>query len=134
MPRELDAQSAAAEKALSGGLTTSVAHLDEIVVLTVGGDIDLSTAATLKTAIDGVLAGSPMALIVDLCAVEFLGSVGLHVLSAANEKARISRRFVVVASSPATRRPIELTDLNELFPMYQTLDEAVTSLRDDTLK
>jgi anti-anti-sigma factor len=103
-------------------------------VLIVGGDIDLSTAATLETAIDAVLIGSPMALIVDLSAVEILGSAGLRVLGAANEKAAIPGRFAVVANSPATRRPIELTDLDQLFPMYQTLDDAVTSLRDGTPK
>lgn len=129
MPGELDGQSAATSE-----ITVLVAELDEIVVLIVGGDIDLSTAATLETAIDAALTGSPMALIVDLSAVEILGSAGLRVLGAANEKAAIPGRFAVVANSPATRRPIELTDLDQLFSMYQTLDDAVTSLRDGTPK
>jgi anti-sigma B factor antagonist len=135
MPGELDGQSATtSEITILVAHLISVAHHDEIVVLTVGGDIDLSTAATLETAIDAALIGSPMALIVDLSAVEILGSAGLRVLGAAKEKVAIPRRFAVVASSPATRRPIELTDLDQVFSMYQTLDDAVRSLRDGTPK
>jgi anti-sigma B factor antagonist len=116
----------------ASGITTSVVHRDEIAVLSVGGEIDTANAAALETAIGAVLTDSPAMLIIDLSAVEFLGSTGLRVLATTNEKVGSSIRLAVVASGPVTRRPIELTDLDQVLSLYPTLDDAVTSLRDDT--
>jgi anti-anti-sigma factor len=112
-------------------INISIALRDEIVVLNVSGDIDISTAPTLESAIGAVLMDRPVVLIIDLSAVELLCSAGLRVLSETNDQVDIADRFAVVANSPATRRPIELTDLDQLFSMYSTLDDAVTSLRGD---
>jgi hypothetical protein len=35
----------------------------------------------------------------------------------------------VVAGAPATIRPIELTDLNEVFDLYLSLDDALAAMR-----
>ena len=59
-----------------------------------------------------------------------LATAGLRILAGTHEKlTRRGGRFAVVADSPATRRPIQLTDLNQLFSLYLTLDDAITSLR-----
>ena len=112
-------------------ITTPVAHNSEIAVLRVAGEIDLATAPTLEAAIDAVLADMLNALVIDLSAVEFLASVGLRLLIAANEQAEIPGRFAVVADNPATRKPIQLTDLDKIFAVFPTLDDAVRSLGDD---
>jgi anti-sigma B factor antagonist len=39
----------------------------------------------------------------------------------------------VVARGPATRRPIHLTGLDKTFPLYPTLDDALTGVRDGKL-
>ncbi|POX07967.1 anti-anti-sigma factor, partial [Serratia marcescens] len=41
--------------------------------------------------------------------------------------------FGVVARGPATRRPIHLTGLDKTFPLYPTLDDALTAVRDGKL-
>lgn len=115
------------------GITTSVARRDEIVVLTVGGEIDMATAEALETAIGAVVDDSPAVLIIDLSAVKFLGTAGLRVLVATHQKLGTAGRLAVVASSPETRRPIELIDADELLSLYPTLDDAVTSLGAETL-
>jgi anti-sigma B factor antagonist len=120
-------------ESLVSSITTSVARRDEIVLLTVGGDVDLSTAPTLERAIDAVLIGRPRAFIIDLSAVEFLGSAGLKLLAAANEKSTFPGRFGVVANNSAARRPIEVTQLDQFVSLFPTLDDAVTSLRSDTV-
>jgi anti-anti-sigma factor len=77
-----------------------------------------------------VLADDPIALIIDLSKVDFLATVGLRILAATYEKITLAGgRFAVVADSPATRRPIQLTDLNHLFSLYLALDDAITSVR-----
>ena len=115
----------------ASGITTSVVRCDEIAVLGVGGEIDVTSAPALETAIGAVLAHDPAALIIDLSNVDFLASAGLRILAATYEKVTASGRFAVVANSVATKRPIELTDLDQLFWVYPTLDEAVASFSDE---
>jgi len=111
-------------------LITSVEDHDGVSVVGVSGDIDLLTAPTLERVIGAVLADGPAALVIDLSAVEFLGSVGLKILAATYEKLGKSAVFGVVARGPATRRPIHLTGLDKTFPMYPSLDEALSAVRD----
>jgi anti-anti-sigma factor len=110
-------------------ISTSVEHRDGVVVLAVAGDIDAATASVLDAAVADVLAEDPSALIVDLAAVTFLGSAGLQIFVGTYEKLSESGRFAVVADGPATSRPIQLTRLDEVFPLYPTLDDALTGLR-----
>ena len=110
-------------------LTTSVAYRDQITVLSVVGDIDVATAPAFDTVVAAVRADDLIALIIDLSKVDLLATAGLRILAGTHEKlTRRGGRFAVVADSPATRRPIQLTDLNQLFSLYLTLDDAITSL------
>jgi len=114
-------------------ITATVADHDGIVVLSIGGEIDLVTAPALEEAIGGVMVDNPSALIIDLSGVEFLGSVGLKILAATYEKLGDAAEFGVVARGPATRRPIHLTGLDKTFPLYPTLDDALTGAREGKL-
>jgi anti-sigma B factor antagonist len=114
-------------------ITTLVADHDGVSVVSVGGEIDLVTAPALEEAIGAVIADGPTALVIDLSAVEFLGSVGLKILAATYEKLGTATQFGVVARGPATRRPIHLTGLDKTFPLYQTLEDALTGVRDGKL-
>lgn len=98
-------------------------------VVSVSGEIDLVTAPALEQAIGAVVAETPSALVIDLSAVEFLGSVGLKILAATHEKVGEATGFGVVARGPATRRPIHLTGLDKTFPLYPTLEDALTAVR-----
>ncbi|WP_414686933.1 STAS domain-containing protein [Mycobacterium sp.] len=110
-------------------ITTSVAHRDEITVLSVVGDIDVASGPLFETVVAAVLAGDPIALVIDLSNVDFLATAGLRILAATHEKMTLAGgRFAVIADSPVTRRPLELTDLDQLFSLYRTLDDAITSL------
>ncbi|BAX94793.1 STAS domain-containing protein [Mycobacterium shigaense] len=113
-------------------ITTLVADHDGVSVVSVSGEIDLVTAPALEQAIGAVVAEGPTALVIDLSAVEFLGSVGLKILAATYEKLGTAD-FGVVARGPATRRPIHLTGLDKTFPLYPTLDDALTAVRDGKL-
>lgn len=114
-------------------ITATVADHDGVAVLSIGGEIDLVTAPALEEAIGGVVVDNPSALIIDLSAVEFLGSVGLKILAATYEKLGDAAEFGVVARGPATRRPIHLTGLDKTFPLYPTVEDALTGVREDKL-
>ena len=109
-------------------ITTSVDHRDGVAVLSVGGVVDLFTAPTLESALEGLVSQQPKALVIDLTAVTFLASVGLKILVETHEQVSKSGRFAVVASSPVTARPIQLTKLDEIFRLFPTLDKALAEL------
>lgn len=118
-------------------ITTSRQVRDGVVVLSVCGEIDMSTASFFEKAIADVLADGPPTLVIDLTEVTLLASAGLRLLAAANKRFVLatankfgeSGGFAVVAGAPATIRPIELTDLNEIFDLYPTLDDALETMR-----
>ena len=111
-------------------ITTLVADHEGVSVVSVSGEIDLVTAPAFEQALGTVIDDGPTALVIDLSAVEFLGSVGLKILAATYEKLGKSTEFGVVARGPATRRPIHLTGLDKTFPLYPTLDDALTAVRE----
>jgi len=109
-------------------ISTSISHDDGIAVLTVSGEVDLSTVPSLEAAIEEALAANPKALIVDLTAVDFLASAGLQTLVATRQRLGDGTGFAVVAAGPATARPIELTGLAELLTVRPTIGEAMAAL------
>ncbi|MGH7143462.1 MAG: STAS domain-containing protein [Planctomycetota bacterium] len=110
-------------------ITTSVGHRNGVTVVSIGGEIDLSTAPAFEAAIVGALAEDPTVLVVELSAVEFMASAGLRILAATQEKVGKSAQLAVVANSPATSRPIQLTGLDKMFSLYPTLDDALMAVR-----
>ncbi|MBF6170454.1 STAS domain-containing protein [Nocardia blacklockiae] len=111
-------------------MTTSVSVHDEATVLTVAGEVDLATAPALENAIEATLGGDPAALIIDLSQVTFLASAGMAALVGAHQRAGQSTRIAVVADGPATGRQLKMTNLDQVFALHPTLDEALTGLRD----
>jgi anti-sigma B factor antagonist len=109
-------------------ITTSVAHREGVAVVTIGGEIDLSTAPAFEAAIAGALDDDPPVLVIELSKVRFMASVGLRILAATQEKVSKSARVAIVASNPATSRPIQLTGLDKIMSLYPTLDDALTAV------
>lgn len=105
--------------------------VDRLVVVSVSGSVDMLVVPQLTEAIDAALAKSPTGLIIDLANVDFLASAGISVLIAAQASAGQSGqsvRFGVVADGPATHRPLTLLGLDEVIPLYRTLDDALSKL------
>ena len=109
-------------------ITTSVAHREGVAVVSVGGEIDLSTAPAFEEVIAEALEVDPPALVVELSEVTFLASVGLRILAATQEEVGTSVQLAVVADHAAASRPMQLTGLDKLISLYPTLDEALTAL------
>lgn len=109
----------------AGPITTSVAHRDGAAVVSIGGEIDLSTAPAFEEAITEALEHQPAVLAIELSEVTFMASVGLRVLAATNEKVGDSTRIAVIANNPAASRPIQLTGLDNVVELFPTLDAAL---------
>jgi anti-sigma B factor antagonist len=89
---------------------------DGTVTLTVVGEVDAFTAPRLRSLIASQLEGQPRELVLDLSAVEFLGSAGLAALVETQMLARdrdVALRLI--ATSRAVIRPLQGTGLIDLF-------------------
>jgi anti-anti-sigma factor len=109
-------------------ITTSVAHREGVTVVSIGGEIDLSTAPTFEEVIAEALEDKPPALVIDLSNVSFMASVGLRIVAATQEKVGKSIQLAVVADHAAASRPMQLTGLDNVISLYPTLDAALTAL------
>lgn len=109
-------------------ITTSVAHREGVAVVSIGGEIDLSTAPAFEAAIAEALEDGPTALVIELSGVTFMASVGLRILAATQENSGKTSPVAVVADNPAASRPIQLTGLDNVVSLYPTLDEALSAL------
>jgi anti-sigma B factor antagonist len=97
-----------------------------LVVLHVAGDLDMSTAPMLADHMRAQLVRDGQGTVVDLTAVEFLGSAGLAVLAeAARHAAEHNLPLKVVASSYAVLRPIQVTGLDDALVICDTVGAAL---------
>jgi len=103
---------------------------DRLVVLSVSDEVDILSAPQLAEAICEALRNAPTGLIVDLTKVNFLASVGMSVLVAAQEAAdALSVPFGIVAEGAATSRPIRLLGIDAILVLYPTLGDALRDFR-----
>lgn len=103
-------------------------QVDQAVVLTVSGEVDMLSSPQLAESIQATLATKPAALIVDLSKVSFLASAGMTVLVTANSDVQPPTRFAVVANGSATSRPIKLMGIDSVLPLYNSLDAALSGI------
>lgn len=103
--------------------------MDGVAVLSLADPVDMLSAPHLSEAISAALTKAPVGLIVDLTDVDFLASIGMNVLVAAQEWASaISTRFGVVADGAATSRPMRLLGIDAVLAIYPTLEEALREI------
>lgn len=112
------------DSGVSRMLTVAHSRVDGMPVVAAQGEIDITSAPQLRAALETVPVGE-QSPIVDLSQVAFMGSVGLSVLLAASEQASPQRLRVVVSSQ--VRRPIEVTGLDQVLALYDTLDQALAA-------
>jgi anti-sigma B factor antagonist len=102
---------------------------DSVVVLEVGGDLDLLTAPSLDAELTKLLADAPDALVLNLTGVPFFGSSALAVLIRAADTAQTRGvRLMLVATNRAVLRPLEVTKTVELFSIHGSVDSALSTL------
>jgi anti-anti-sigma factor len=94
-------------------------------IVTVQGEVDMASAPQLQAALeDAQRGGDP--LVVDMSEVGFLGSAGLSVLLVISESAEPAAGLRVVVSD-AVRRPVELTGLDKLLSVHESLADALAA-------
>ncbi|MGB3373335.1 MAG: STAS domain-containing protein, partial [Rhodococcus sp. (in: high G+C Gram-positive bacteria)] len=101
---------------------------DDVVIVTVSGELDLATAPQLSESMKLVLDKAPSAVVIDLSHVGFLASAGMSLLASTHQQLDDSTGFAVVADGPSTGRPLTLVGLHEVFGIFATVGEALSAL------
>jgi anti-sigma B factor antagonist len=100
------------------------------VTIAVHGQADLHTAPQLREAMTAAIDGGATSLIVDLSDATFVDSMTLGVLLGAVKRLRPhGGKVAVVCVSPHIRRIFEITLLDRVFEIHETLDDAQQSAR-----
>lgn len=104
----------------------------EVCVVAVDGELDMVTAPLLEACLRKQLATGPTHLILDLQPVRFMSSSGLNCLVQAHELARTTGVQLHLAGlvTQAVARPLEVSQLLELFNTYPSLSHALAALAD----
>ena len=100
-------------------------------VITVSGEIHVSTAPEFSRRLDAAIARGKTGLVLDLSPTEFIDSTGLSVLL--NALRRVTRqrgRMALVCTNPTVLRLFEITRLDSTFDIHDTRDEAIARVAD----
>ena len=109
-------------------LSVSTRSADGCVVVTVSGDVDISTSPELRSALVEANAASdgPKAIVVDLSDVSFVDSTALGVLVGAYNTSRNNGgRFAMVNDHDAVLKVLKITALHDVLGVHPTLDAAI---------
>ena len=110
------------------GPTFESAEHGRWTLVRVTGEIDMATAPRLRQHLQTVTARRPSGLLLDLDRVEFIDSTGLGVMVGAAKRMRlIDGGFRVVCSQAHLKHLFELTRLDEVFEIFETLEEALAT-------
>jgi anti-sigma B factor antagonist len=103
---------------------------DHTHVITVSGEIHVSTAPEFSRRLDAAIARGKTGLVLDLTPTEFIDSTGLSVLL--NGLRRVTRqrgRMVLVCTNPTVLRLFEITRLDTTFDIRASRDEALRAVQ-----
>ena len=102
-----------------------------LLVVSVIGELDQSTAPELREALASSLAKPAGPVLVNLSECDFIDSTGLSLLVEAKRRLEDEQlRFGVCCPDRDVQRLLELTGIDRALGLYETRDEAVSGLAD----
>jgi anti-anti-sigma factor len=111
-------------------LTCSVRSLANAVCLALTGEIDVSNVFVLKAHLRGAAQSQENTIIIDLSDLRYIDSSGINTLLDAQRKLALSGRMIVlVAPSPSIGKVLGVLRLEEMMPIFPSVEEALTYLR-----
>jgi anti-sigma B factor antagonist len=105
-------------------------ELEGLHVIAVVGELDVATAPRLNKRVNVAVADGAGGVLVDLCDVGFIDSMGLHVLiHALRQLTRRERRLMLVCPPGAVERALSQTGIRGMFEIFHTRADAVRAHR-----
>jgi anti-sigma B factor antagonist len=101
-----------------------------ITVVSVEGEIHLSTAPEFSQLLSSVIASEPAGLVLDLTDVVFIDSTGLSVLlNALRDLTHAGGRLALASANPTVLRLFEITHLDETFDLHPDRARALRAVQ-----
>lgn len=100
---------------------------DDILIVKLDGDIDISVADALRTKIDGEYAQQGVRhLLLDLSDVEFMDSTGLGLILGRYKKVALAGgRTYIVRPRARVKQLLEMSGVTNLIPVYTSLRQVI---------
>ncbi|WP_367131843.1 STAS domain-containing protein [Saccharothrix sp. HUAS TT1] len=102
----------------------------DVTIVRATGDIDMSNSDELRDACADLLDAEVAVLVIDLSQVTFFASSGIAALGHIRTH-NASRRPVHVVAGRSVRRSLEVTAMDKLLPLHDTVDEALAAAQAD---
>jgi len=109
--------------------------LDGVHVISVRGELDLSTAPELEPPLEEAIATGDATVLIDLSECEFIDSTGIALIVRAWQRLDSSAdgegsgKVVICSNNDQVRRVLEITGLELSIPIHETRDAALAALR-----
>ncbi len=104
-----------------------VRHQGRVVILQVGGEIDMQRSTKLRSKFMELFQDKPQVLVVNMTEVEFMDSSGLATLVEALKWChRNDSQLRLVGLTHSVRNVFELSRLESMFQFFNSEDEAVS--------
>jgi anti-anti-sigma factor len=114
---------------------TSSSEVDDVRVVAVRGELDLSTAPELEGPLDEALAGGDASVLIDLTECEFIDSTGIAMIVRAWQKLdgdeERAGKLVISSNNDQVQRVLEISGLNLSIPIHPSREAGLAALRDN---
>jgi anti-sigma B factor antagonist len=101
-------------------------------VVSVEGELDLSTAPRLKWMLLDSLESEGAQVVADLSLVDFMDSTALGVLVGVQRKLAADQRLAIVCTSERVLQIFEFSGIESAFAIFPTLEDALAHVRSQT--
>ena len=100
---------------------------DQVVVARVTGEIDLSNATQLCDAIGEATANTALGVVLDLGAVDYLDSAGIHLIYRLREnlRARGQKLMLAIPAQAPVHDSLRLAGVTRALPIAASVDDAL---------
>jgi anti-anti-sigma factor len=110
------AESGVPDTPIPGQLVIETSDDGDAVVVSLRGELDLTSAPVFERALRAAESGNPRQLIIDLSGLEFMDSTGLRALLLARERAQADGHGLALRRGPRqVQRVLELTKTVDAF-------------------
>ncbi len=107
-------------------LHLEVSRRGKAAVMKVSGSVSMSEADTLRDRLEGLAAQHVPVIVLDLREMDFISSLGLGAIISGHLKCRHHHgQIKLVSPTQAVRELLETTQLDRLFGVYESVDQAL---------
>ena len=107
----------------------TVEEAETYTTIALAGSLDMAGAWEIERDLIDYISGAMCHLLIDMSAVDLLGSMGIRVLvRSASSLQRERKKLVLFAAQPMVEKTLNVTGFNSAIPVVPTLNDAKTAI------